>query len=269
MDDEFNLGSMLTQSTAFTWCAAQSVIFICLLNWGHHPEIQLYDTHITNLTQPDHRITLIYTDQTQHMTYAQLHDLQSIIIYNIDSRTLFGFISLLTVLYAMATGAVLNERSENIAHQDYTMETMHYALPWDLLFWFEFVMLHHTLFVLLMTPSSLYIAPLIALLSFVSMYMITLPRDPEAKYGFQGGLFFMMYLGAWLTVLSGNQNLDRPYVGTGMMLYFCLDMMLAFGHTWDATIPMQTVINCRLAYISLAMALNMFLFASWPINKGN
>lgn len=259
-----SLGDVLTQGTGILWCTCQLVVFMLLLHYGHSPRMLLYETDLHNITGHEDSYTL-----KNNILYPIPNGPQGIHFYDIDARTPFAITSFLTVLFAMATTAILNEREDHIANQDYSPEVQHLALPWDTLFWILFAVLHYNLYALVGSPVHVHTTPLITLLSFVGVYMCSLPRDPQMKYTFQNGLFFMLYLCASILLLSSTHNIQHDYVGFCLMTYIGLDMLLVFGHTWDSQVPMYTIINCRLVYVSISVALNMYMFYVWPVKRAN
>jgi hypothetical protein len=249
----------------YLWGGAQFLVFLYLCNEGPYPTMVLYETKFHNLTGGESTLKLYNMDSLPPNTpIAKIRDLDTIEFTDLDSRFAFGLASLLSLCFVFVTRSLTQDREENICDSDFTPETAHNALPWDILFWFIFLVTHYIIFTLVCSPAYIYLPPFVTLLSLVSVYMACLPRNPEMKFSFQSGIFFMLFMASLLVLLSASQNLHGKHVGTSVMICIGLDFLLIYGHTWDSSMHMHTVINCRLFYIACFMALNIFVFCKWP-----
>lgn len=265
MKDDTSISSLCTRTAAFSLCVVQFVAFLFLCYKNSYPEVLLYETTVRNMTLHQKNFVLTDVENIPDLPFSKIISLNTITVVQQNSRVFFLFGSILTVGYALATTALLNESEDNIIMQEYTMETMHELLPWDLFFWILFIILHYNLYSLVSTPVHIHTCILICLMSFVSIYMASLPKNPEQRFQFQSNIFFLIYFISLYFLLGSNQNLDHDYVGISIFSLICLDFLLIFGHSWDVNINMETIVNCRLTYVCLSSILNLFTFYTWPM----
>lgn len=124
------------------------------------------------------------------------------------------------------------------------------------------------------SPTSVHFLLLIGLLMYMSLAPLLGPRihcpdtDASSRVASTASSTYLFSLGGYclaMGYIASNIPVDPHSAKLQLVvLVGFLDMfLLIFGHTWDPVPLMQTIINCRLVYASLWIAINLGTYVLW------
>lgn len=228
-------------------------------------------------------VKLVY-DQHTNTTCVDLKDpTQLHYIHSVSVSIIFLGVSCLCTVFTIATVYLKDKGIENggslrrnIGEEDYTTSNPDLVTHPTITFWNNLflgvVVLGHTLLVCVVaSPTSIHLLLLVCLLIYVSMSGILQPKIQSTHSSNAASYVSSMYMG-WVLMYSVAMMYmanNIPYDPSSVRLQFValaafLDcFLLIFGHTWDSTPSMQTIMNCRLLYVVSWLSVNMVMYILW------
>lgn len=256
--------SVCTRSTLSICGVFQALVLFVVISHNPTPSNTVYWTNIQNLTVgPDQSITLFDKSRVQNLPLTVVNRLQTFESFNIDPVWTFGISSLSVTAFTLFTQALLKDSEISISTQDYHPEVVQTILPWELIFWFSVLSLRLSYTTLLLSPSHVTLAPFASVIIYICLFVVCQPRPPDKPFSFHIALALCVYL--FTAVIFTTNSHTHAVV---MFAVLAADLLLLFGHTWDSVLSMDTIINCRLFYLTAFAAVNIAAYViSIPSNK--
>lgn len=124
------------------------------------------------------------------------------------------------------------------------------------------------------SPTSVHFLLLMALLIYMSLAPLLGPKihcpdsDASSRVAGTASSTYLVSLGGYclaMGYIANNIPVDThsAKVQLVVLVGFLDIFLLIFGHTWDPVPLMQTIINCRLIYACLWIALNVGIYVLW------
>lgn len=208
----------ISRATAYALCASQIFFTVACIMYSPKKEITVYTLKTSTNT----------TDLSVYET-------------NFHVQGMFGCMSFLAFFFSMQT--MSSDENNQYTSIDYTYEFLSQNAMWDMLFWVYCLGSHFLLVGVILRICDVYLLLWSVSLIQYALYKICYPRM-DIQTVTRENIYLLGYVvGIWI-VFSNAGRQELIFAMTVM------DACLGMGHAWDRQATIDTVINCRLAYIS-------------------
>lgn len=202
------------------------------------------------------------------------HDETFYVVQKTSTNMAFVITSLSATVFLMITAAIMEDEHNGLFTADYHVEDLsrlqEQYYPWNFCFW-VFVSAMNSLFVaLVVTPIYTDTWVLIVVVLLFSTTKLTGPREGEHMNITESNLYMLaLLIGFAFTWSSMNLRGDDSNEGVALCYLALSTAVMVFGHRYDQTPPMNTILNFRLIYVASASLVMIiyYIYSSHPILK--
>lgn len=185
----------------------------------------------------------------------------SIVDQKVTRLVMPGAFLALSGMAAIFATTTLGMSEQGVGSYAYNTDTLEETGIWDFIFWVYVFMSHMTVFVLVTSPVDIFAVLLASCFSVHYLSRICSPRTQTVNITRENMNLLGYAIGVIMACYSvPSANSIRL---SGICVSSILDYFMGLGHTYDRETTMETVINCRLFYISVYSLLLPILYSLW------
>lgn len=199
-------------------------------------------------------------------TYQNNNNHSRIQLFIMPVFVLFALPSFIACLYSFHTMRTVDcgQMTIGTTYGDHGVKE---NLGWEVVFW-VFVWTQHVVVQLVLgTPINIFlVAGLASHISVLLMLFCTVAVNGEsdsASRRFEGPFFILICLTYFIVVQNSKILLGLQFTYLIWFTHILCDVALVFGHLADNPVQMETVLNCRWAYVILTCWVNVVLYIAF------
>jgi hypothetical protein len=242
-----------TQQRIYFAGISQWLIMLAVVSFYPNVQVQVYSyvPHLVNATVVDITDTSVSCGEARVATLSMV----------MPCLVLAAFVTLF-----VTSSKSLHE--ENAWEQAYSVDNMRQLGLWDTVFWCLVAVQHAVAFAMVASPVNLFALVCAVYFCTLFLYHLCAPLSANTEY-----------MPAHYAHAAANVNMLGYALGVGIVCYVApptksnrvlflflvvmLDYLLGIGHTWDRSIYMETVANCRLCYVCGSILITAGMYGAW------
>lgn len=199
-------------------------------------------------------------------TYQNNNNHSQIQLFILPTFVLFVLPSFIACLYSFNTMRTIDcgQMSLGTSYGDHGVKE---NLGWEVVFWVLVWCQHVVVQLVLGTPINIFlVVGLASQVSVLLMLFCTVAVNGEsdsASRRFEGPFFILICLTYFIMVQHSKVLLGLQFTYLLWFTHVLCDVTLLFGHLADNPVQVETVLNCRWAYVILTCWVNVVLYIAF------